>query len=119
MERKQVSKSIAHSKRRTKSEGARKTNNEIEDVVKELEKYKTEINSVLEQELGAYIEERLEKGHLTEIWSSTDCHGEEQRAETIFLAKVVTARTRLRFPILKNVKFSSQVIITTSNFQAG
>ena len=111
--RKQVPQPHANAKRRKKSkvESERKTNIEIEGVAKQLEKYKTEISTVLEQELGAYIETRLEKGHFAEIWSSTDCHGEEQRAETVFLAKVVTAKTRLRFPFLKNFKFSSQVII--------
>merc|ERR1712117_113822 len=84
---------------------------EIEEVTKQLEEEKTEINRVLEQELGAYIKTRLEKEHFADIWSSTDCHGEEQKAETVFLAKVVTAKTRLRFPFLKKFKFSSQVYI--------
>ena len=113
--RKQVSNTNA---KRIKNKGKsgkseRKTNREVEEITKQLEKEKTEINRVLEQELGAYIKTRLEKEHFADIWSSTDCHGEEQKAETVFLAKVVTAKTRLRFPFLKNFKFSSQVITTT------
>ena len=110
--RKQVSNTNAK-RIKNKGKSERKTNREIEEVTKQLEKEKTEINRVLEQELGAYIKTRLEKEHFADIWSSTDCHGEEQKVETVFLAKVVTAKTRLRFPFLKNFKFSSQVIILT------
>ena len=113
--RKQVSNTNAK-RIKNKGKSERKTNREIEEVTKQLEKEKTEINRVLEQELGAYIKTRLEKEHFADIWSSTDCHGEEQKAETVFLAKVVTAKTRLRFPFLKNFKFSSQVMITEPPF---
>ena len=110
--RKQVSNANAKSQTKaskSKCKGARRTNKEVQESVTQLEKHRSEVNRVLEQELRAYVETRLEKEHFAGIWASSDCHGEEQKTETVFLAKVVTARTRLKFPLLKDFKFTSQV----------